>query len=133
MSRVPALIERTSLAASGLLRQASRTMILTPLRTLQRGLHIVDRRHFVAQADFVLQLGVDRHDVVVPLKLHAVARVVEQRGVGVFGVSGELRDGLIHLTLLGVELERHLKADRRSACATSVASLAGLVSAGVFL
>ncbi len=39
-------------------------------------------------------------------------RIIEHGGVGIGGVAGELRDRLIHVSFRGVELQRHLEANR---------------------
>ena len=81
-------------------------------RELQRRLDVVDRRHFVAHAQFVLKLGVDGHQIILAFELHAVAGVIEQRRIRRLGLARELRDGLIHLPLLDVEFQSDIESDR---------------------
>ena len=102
---------RARRSASGLLRQASRIMILTPLARSSGGAHVVDRDHLVAQADFVLQFRVGRHQVVLALILHGVAGVEEQRRVGVRHLPRELLHGLVQRPLVGIRRQHDVKSE----------------------
>ncbi len=85
---------------------------LNAWRKLHRRLHIVEADHLVAKADLVLELRVDRHEVVPAPILHAVAGVVEKHGVSPSSFARELGDRLVHLPLFDVDFQRHLESDR---------------------
>ena len=84
---------------------------LDAVAAVERGAHVVERRHLVTEADLVLDFGVGRHQVVAALILDGMTGVIEQRGVGVDRQPSELGHVQIEIALVGVDRLQHLETD----------------------
>ena len=85
---------------------------LDAARPIQPDHHVVDFVQLEAQTEFVFELGIDRHQIVLSAMLHAMAGVKHQSGVGVLREPREARDGALHPPLGEIALHDDIEADR---------------------
>ena len=77
------MVERTPRPPNGLSRQASSSDQLDPCAGLLQPVENVRcGDHLLEHIGFVLRMGVDRHQIIEAVRLHAMAGIIEQRDVG---------------------------------------------------
>ena len=69
--------------------------------------HLLERNRLVGYVTVVGELGIDRHQIVDPVELHAVTRIVHDRPVGAIGGGCEALERLVKLVARQVELQGH--------------------------
>ena len=119
----PPVAECTPWSRNGLSRQASSSsrLILVP------GFSNSSRKSGEPDAlqehvAIIHRIGIDRHQIVQPVGLDAMAGVIEQRDVGTDQVVAELGERFVKTFVVEVEpgaAADHEEAERRTACPTS--------------
>ncbi len=91
------------------------------------------RNHLHEDIAFVLRVGVDRHQIIEAMRLHAMAGIIKQRHIGAGQLGRKILQRLIETSLVEIEpgaAADHEKPSEESVFAISLASAVGFGSAG---
>jgi hypothetical protein len=69
--------------------------------------HLLERNRLVGYVAVAGELGIDRHQIVDPVELHAVTRIVHDRPVGAIGGGRKALERIVKLVARQVELHGH--------------------------